>query len=394
MTGLSTKSWASVDFVPTYSYEDVPVIRVRFWLLYCAAWVPYAAGYFGLFRSMSSSNRLALVQTMINILPAVLLGAGVLRWSRLFPWSRHSRKWFFPLQLASAVTYSLLWYFGVILFGSLVLAARNHRFALGHFDSHAVQWQFFSGFMVYGSIIGFAYVSQVSTTLRNEELRRERAETLQSKAELAALRAQLNPHFLFNTLNSLVALNSQNNDRATEALLQLAQMLRYTLNEHRSEAEDDVSLREELAFTDQYLALEELRLGDRLQVERSIDPEALTCRLPALTIQPLVENAIRHGIAPRAGPGKILLTASKRGNSLALYVSDNGVGAKLDTVMASNGIGIRTVRQRLALYSGNLGSFEIDGGPGRGLTIYIVLPVEFPGGDSEPVTAYEQQEAR
>src|SRR5260370_21620386 len=104
-------------------------------------------------------------------------------------------------------------------------------------------------------------------------------------------------------------------------------MFRYTLNEHRSEADDDVSLREELAFTDQYLALEALRLGDRLQVERSIDPEALMCRLPALTIQPLIENAIRHGIAPRAGPGKILLVASKRGNSLALYVSDNGVGA-------------------------------------------------------------------
>ncbi len=376
------------------SYEDVPVIRVRFWLLYCAAWVPYAASYFVLFRFMSSSNRIALVQTMINIFPAVLLGAGVLRWSRLFPWSRHSRKWFFPLQLASAFTYSLLWYFGVILIGSLVLAARNHRFVLGHFDSHAVQWQFFSGFMVYGSIIGFAYVSQMSTILRNEELRRERAETLQTRVELAALRAQLNPHFLFNTLNSLVALNSQNKDRATEALLQLAQMLRYTLNEHRSEADDDVSLREELAFTDQYLALEALRLGDRLQVERSIDPEALMCRLPALTIQPLIENAIRHGIAPRAGPGKILLVASKRGNSLALYVSDNGVGANPDTVMASNGIGIRTVRQRLALYSGNRGSFEIDGGPGRGLTIYIVLPGEFPGGDREPVTAYEQQEAR
>src|SRR5260370_18050565 len=170
-------------------------------------------------------------------------------------------------------------------------------------------------------------------------------------------------------------------------------MFRYTLNEHRSEADDDVSLREELAFTDQYLALEALRLGDRLQVERSIDHEALMCRLPALTIQPLIENAIRHGIAPRAGPGKILLVASKRGNSLALYVSDNGVGANPDTVMASNGIGIRTVRQRLALYSGNRGSFEIDGGPGRGLTIYIVLPGAFPGNNLEPATPYKHQHA-
>jgi two-component system, LytTR family, sensor kinase len=352
--------------------------RPRFWIFYTAAWIPYAVSYFLAFASVPSLRSIAFIQTLYNIGPAALLGVGVLRWSQLFPWSRHIRPWFYPLQVASALTYSLLWCVTALLTGSLAHAIATHHFVFGHFSSYAFQWEFFSGLMIYGNIVGFANIAQISRTLAEEERRRTVAESLKSKAELAVLRAQLNPHFLFNTLNSLAALVGQNPDHAGEALMQLGDMLRYTLNEHRSNSDDDVSLRDELLFTDNYLALEGLRLGDRLKVLRSIDPTTLSCRLPALTIQPLVENAIRHGIAPRSKGGSLAISAKREEGKLLLSVSDDGVGTEPQKALTSAGLGIRTVQQRLFLYSHGASSFAVEGKPGEGFVVSIALPLEKP----------------
>ena len=214
----------------------------------------------------------------------------------------------------------------------------------------------------------------MNARLRLEVRRREITESLQTSAELSALRAQLNPHFLFNTLNSIVALAGPSQPRTMEAISHLASMLRYTLC--RDMEGEDVSLRQELAFTDQYLMLESLRLGERLQVIRDIAPEALVCRLPPLTLQPLVENEIRHGIAPRANQGTLILRAYLTASSLHLEVQDDGVGGELAAISGAKGLGMRMVRQRLELLCDGQTTFVVQTSPGQGCKISISFPLE------------------
>ena len=157
-------------------------------------------------------------------------------------------------------------------------------------------------------------------------------------------------------------------------------MLRYTLG--HTAADEEVSLREELAFTDQYLALEQLRLGTRLSVVRDLNCEALRCMLPPLTVQPLVENAIRHGIAPRAHGGTIELRAWLRNTTLVISVKDDGLGADPRTVETSKGFGLSIVRKRLTLASGDMYPLEITTGLGEGFGVTLTIPQEEPGVNS------------
>jgi two-component system, LytTR family, sensor kinase len=357
--------------------------RCRFWILYAAAWSPYAISYYVLFVANPSLRHEAAVETFYNIAPAFLLGLAALRWCRVFPWSLHRRFWFYPLQVLSGAVYSLLWLIAVLIVSSIGNAVLTHRFVFGHFSSYALQWQLFSGLMVYGNIAGFTYISEVNRTLLEEERRREVAESLKAKAELATLRAQLNPHFLFNTLNSLLGVMDQNSEDAKTALTQLADMLRYALRNYPAGDDDDVSLREELHFTDTYLALEKLRLGDRLNVERLIDPDVLRCRLPALTIQPLVENAIRHGIAPRSRRGTLTLSAKRQHDAAVIRISDDGMGAEPERALAASGTGIRTIRQSLMLYSDGKAIFEVETTPGNGFAVSILLPFDTLGAEED-----------
>lgn len=349
--------------------------RRRFYLVYAAAWTPYALSYYVLFRRMGIGPH-PVLEVLYNIAPAAAAGALVVRWCALVPWLKHRFFWFYPAQLGAAVGYALLWYAGVLFIGSLGHALETHRFVLGSFSGYALQWQFFSGLMIYGNIAGAVYVLQASESLRAEERRRERAEALQTSAELSALRAQLNPHFLFNTLNSIAALAGPDQPRTMHAVAQLASMLRYTL--HQGTDDEGVSLRQELEFTDQYLDLEALRLGKRLSIVRDIAPATLSCRLPPLTVQPLVENAIRHGISPLARGGTLWVRAELRGTALHIEVMDDGAGADSERLTAASGIGTRTVRQRLELFSNGQAHVAFRSAPGHGCTVSVTLPQSSP----------------
>jgi len=188
-----------------------------------------------------------------------------------------------------------------------------------------------------------------------------------ARAELHALKTQLRPHFLFNTLNTISSLVREEPLKAEAMLSRLGDLLRITLRDHQA---DEVRLADELAFVDGYLEIEQARFGDRLRVARHIDPAALDAVVPHLVLQPLVENAVRHGVGPRLAGGTVELRAERRGSTLALEVRDDGVGA----AAFAEGVGIANTRARLAHLYGAEHRFAVSSSPGTGFSLAIEIP--------------------
>jgi len=202
------------------------------------------------------------------------------------------------------------------------------------------------------------------------------AEALVAKSELTALRNKLNPHFLFNTLHSIIALTRKESGAAETALLKFSDMLRYILDTEKS-GDTMVTLDEELKFVRDYLALESLRLGSRLSVEWDIDDATRYHLLPALTVQPLVENSIKHAFNPHSRAGKLTISAhiNAANRDLDIAVSDDGPGCDMLAMKESSGLGVKTVARRLQLEYGQRGNLEIKTAPGAGCAIHLSIPL-------------------
>lgn len=193
-------------------------------------------------------------------------------------------------------------------------------------------------------------------------------ETSLSQANLAALKMQLQPHFLFNSLNAIAELVHRDPDAADEMLVALSSLLRLSLE---TSGEQLLPLRRELEFVESYLAIEHARFGDRLCFELDISPETHGALVPAFLLQPLVENAVRHGLEPRAGAGVLVVRAHRNGAALQLSVSDNGIGLA-DDQPVREGIGLSNTRARLHALFGAAASLELQ--RGAGLTVNVLLP--------------------
>ena len=198
----------------------------------------------------------------------------------------------------------------------------------------------------------------------------EEQRTVAAEARFDALRRQINPHFLFNTLNAATSLLWTEPEKARQILVKLSNILRRLI--HGSM--DFTALSRELEFIEDYLTLEEARFGaDKIRVKREIDPKALDVQVPTMLLQPLVENAVRHGISPKIDGGTITICAKREGEMLKLTISDDGVGFRDDS---RKGIGISNVRERLKVAYGANASFEIESSAGEGTVISIDMPVE------------------
>jgi len=193
------------------------------------------------------------------------------------------------------------------------------------------------------------------------------SEVAAREAELRALRAQLNPHFLFNSLNSINALVGADPEAARRMCERLGDFLRRTL---ALGARDAVTLGEELALVDRYLDIEQVRFGSRLRVECELDPSASVCRVPPLLLQPLVENAIKHGVSAVEGRGRVGLRAALEGNWLAVEVTDNGPGFPAG---AELGHGLRNIMERLNGYYGDSAQLQWQCGEG-GTKVWLRIP--------------------
>jgi LytS/YehU family sensor histidine kinase len=201
-----------------------------------------------------------------------------------------------------------------------------------------------------------------------------------SGAQLQALRMQINPHFLFNTLNSIAALVYMNPRVADEMLGDLSGLLRRSLE---SMEEQEISLAQELEFIRGYVRIEQQRFGERLCVEQRVPDELLKAVVPAFILQPLVENAIRHGIEPRRGPGRVWIEATGEGHQLRLIVRDDGQGfpGEEEAGGGRQGIGLANIRTRLRGLYGEEQGFTVSRLKPEGCRVDIHLPLHF-----EPVS--------
>ena len=235
--------------------------------------------------------------------------------------------------------------------------------------------------LVYWSLAG---VCQAITNFRSSQERERRAAELEARltsAKLQALRMQINPHFLFNTLNSIAALVYVNPRAADEMLGDLSELLRRSLD---SMEEQEIPLAQELEFIGAYINIEQKRFGERLRVEQSVPDELRKALVPALILQPLVENAIRHGIEPRRGSGLILIEAKQENKHLHLVVRDNGrgvPGADLNGPVR-RGVGLANTQARLQGLYGQDQSFSFGSAEPQGCRADIHLPFHL-----EPVHA-------
>jgi signal transduction histidine kinase len=225
--------------------------------------------------------------------------------------------------------------------------------------------------MTYWAIVGVSQAVLYYSEAQERKLKQAQLETRLVEAQLQTLQQQLHPHFLFNTLHAISTLMHRDVDAADRTLARLSDLLRLSLERVGLQ---EVALEQELEFLRKYLQIEQTRFQDRLTVRFEVDAEALDGLVPNLFLQPLVENAIRHGISPRSGPGWIEVSARRAADRLWIEVSDNGAGLSQDAFTAlQSGIGLSTTRVRLHHLYGPDHRFEFHRRT-QGLTVRIVIP--------------------
>ncbi len=238
--------------------------------------------------------------------------------------------------------------------------------------------------LTYWAILGVSYALDYYRRDQERELRSTVLQARLTEAQLQMLKMELHPHFLFNTLNAISALMHKDVDAADRMLARLGDLLRLTLE---SSGKQEVSLREELNFLRGYLEIEQARFRERLTIDMRIDPATLDACVPNLVLQPLVENAIRHGIAPRSAPGRVEIYAHKENAMLELRVRDNGAGMKAKGPPLREGVGLTNTRARLQQLYGASHRFELSNAMEGGFVVRLSIPFTRVARQPEPAQA-------
>jgi len=257
----------------------------------------------------------------------------------------------------------LVWYLGY------VNLARNPTLAILWRNNAFSAYYFHQGLTIYWTTLVVAHALHYYRGLRQKEAQTAKLTAALAQAQLQALKMQIHPHFLFNTLNSIAALLHKDVEAADQMIARLGDFLRLTL---KSSDAQIVDFEQELEFLKCYLDIEHIRFQDRLTVEMDIDPDALTAMVPNLILQPIVENAVRHGVARQTAPGHITIRARRQGDRLIMTVEDNGPGLKANS--NGSGIGLRNTRARLEQFYGTDFSFDIANSAQRGASVTLDVP--------------------
>jgi two-component system, LytTR family, sensor kinase len=225
--------------------------------------------------------------------------------------------------------------------------------------------------MTYTAIVALSYALHYSKESQARSVKEAQLETRLVEARLRTLEAELHPHFLFNTLHAISSLVHTNPDAADRMISRLSDLLRLTFNRSGSPG---ISLQEELEFLQKYLEIEQTRFQDRLSIRFDIDPETLDAEVPRLLLQPLVENAIKHGVSPKPGHGLVQIASRHQGEKLWIEVSDNGVGLSAGArARLRSGVGLTNTRDRLECLYGPAHRIEFSD-DAKGLAVRLEIP--------------------
>ena len=338
-----------------------------FWILFSAGWVVYGG---------------------LMILTALLEGEAVLpRTATILPPS------VFSILIASKRRHFLrpewqIWktvgiHFGIGL-GYAVLSALGTiglTIALGAFETAfagedprvAIVVFSFYYFLIYAVLAGFMMWSESLHRVDESRALAARESVLRAEAEAKAVRAQFNPHFVFNTLHSLMLLVRADPTAAERAIEDVASLIRYASVLERRD-QDVVPLGEELEIARRYVSLESLRLADRMKIDWEIDSELETVPVPPFSLQTLLENAIKHGIAPKEEGGSIRVRVRRDSDLMAISVEDDGLGAKPEMVRGAEGNGLNLLQRRLSTIFGDTASLTCRTSPGEGFSVLLKVP--------------------
>ena len=229
-----------------------------------------------------------------------------------------------------------------------------------------------SACLLYGTILLVGWLLESRERIARKEMEAARLSEQLTKAQLSALRQQIEPHFLFNTLHTIAGLVREGrNDTAVDMIAGLSELLRHAL---KTSTTQKMALGEELEILEKYLEIEKVRFADRLRVNVEVPPELRQARVPSLILQPIVENAVKHGIAQRVQGGTIAIGAERRNGSLRLSVYNDGPGFSKE-LGAPGGIGLENVRERLGSLYGSEGELRVEN-EGAGVRVTMVMPWE------------------
>ena len=360
-----------LPFADPISGESAGLPAVAWWTLGFAVWtllalmsVLQAAIYFG-YRGESIRWGPLLGIRLLDWYTCALFLPPLVWLARRFPvGGAHT-----PRNIAIPLTISALF---VVLKYALLLPI-EHRVgrANGQTFTGVLAANAVTELMVFWAAAAAIHGIEFYRRLRARERHAMMLEQRLTRARLDALTAQIRPHFLFNTLNSITTLIRRDPEGAERMVLQLADLLSVSL---RRPAQQEIPLHEEMIFLDRYLAIMQVRFGSRLSVERNVSSSVGDAMVPAFILQPLVENALEHGIARRAGPGRISIAAARSEGSLALVVSDDGLGMNDSANSRTAGIGLANTRKRLAELYAQAASLTIDSCEGEGTRVQISIP--------------------
>ncbi|MEO0558098.1 MAG: histidine kinase [Bacteroidota bacterium] len=362
-----------------------PRLTLRGVAIVTAAYIALAIFYTAIIQWPSMENGLgAFLVAVGSLLPRSLLDYGIKGVLTVPVWwvaVRHldgRLRWQLAAHVVLGPLWVAAWFWGY--------RALGHVFEYWVLEGDAQVWDVYIPTLVYlaqfGALHAARYVTEVRRQAAGERAllaRQAELERAASEAQLAALRAQMDPHFLFNTLNSVAASVPSEQGATRDLVARLAGLVRYTLAAARR---DRVLLREELDFVRDYLTLEQERMGERLQVQIDADADALDVALPPMLVQPLVENAVRHGLAPMLEGGTVRVEARRVGGAVHLLVRDNGAGphAPVGELLngGAGGVGLANTDARLRALFGTGLVLDVPGsgdGQVRGFEARFTIPV-------------------
>ncbi|MBZ0245138.1 MAG: histidine kinase [Cyclobacteriaceae bacterium] len=279
----------------------------------------------------------------------------------IFLWSHWLSRYKASFQI-SAHVFGILMFFMVM--GTLSYYFTDYLDGLVYFDHwkeymlKLMSWDALRFYDQYIITVGVYYVIRYFQGLQKQELEKSELAIKNKEMQIALLKSQINPHFLFNTLNSISTLMHSSKEKARRVITQLSDIFRYALDSHSDEM---VKLIHEINFIENYVKIQQVRFGERLQFETDIDPDCLGIEIPPMILQPLVENAVKYGIGPKEDGGTIYLTVRRSGKIIFFEVRDNGLGSKAKKIMdgSSSGVGMANTDQRLKSYYGRQSGLRI-----------------------------------